>query len=77
MAREDENRTDLIITRLFDSPRVLVWKAWTEPRRVMRWWGPKGFTSPVSRIDLASGRRVSQLHEVARGQGLLEQRRLS
>ena len=55
MAREDENRTDLIITRLFDSPRDLVWKAWTEPRRVMRWWGPKGFTSPVSRIDLRVG----------------------
>lgn len=55
MAREDENRTDLIIIRLFDSPRELLWKAWTEPRRVMRWWGPKGFTSPVSRIDLRVG----------------------
>ena len=46
---------DLIITRLFDAPRELVWKAWTEPERVMRWWGPKGFTSPVSRIDLRVG----------------------
>jgi uncharacterized protein YndB with AHSA1/START domain len=46
---------DLIITRLFDAPRELVWKAWTEPERVMRWWGPIGFTSPVSRIDLRVG----------------------
>ena len=46
---------DLIIIRLFDAPRELVWKAWTEPERVMHWWGPKGFTSPVSRIDLRVG----------------------
>jgi uncharacterized protein YndB with AHSA1/START domain len=46
---------DLIITRLFDAPRELVWKAWTAPERVMHWWGPRGFTSPVSRIDLRLG----------------------
>jgi len=46
---------DLIITRLFDAPAEFVWKAWTEPERVMRWWGPIGFTSPVSRIDLRVG----------------------
>jgi uncharacterized protein YndB with AHSA1/START domain len=46
---------DLIITRLFDAPPEFVWKAWTEPERVMRWWGPIGFTSPVSRIDLRVG----------------------
>jgi uncharacterized protein YndB with AHSA1/START domain len=46
---------DLIITRLFDAPRELVWKAWTQPERVMQWWGPKGFTTPVSRIDLRVG----------------------
>jgi uncharacterized protein YndB with AHSA1/START domain len=46
---------ELVITRLFDAPREQVWKAWTEPERVKRWWGPKGFTSPVSRIDLRVG----------------------
>jgi len=46
---------DLIITRLFDAPRILVWEAWTVPERVMHWWGPRGFTSPVSRIDLRVG----------------------
>jgi len=46
---------ELIITRLFDAPRKLVWKAWTEPERSMRWWGPKGFTSPVFKIDLRVG----------------------
>ncbi len=45
----------LVITRVFDAPRELVWKAWTEPEQFMRWWGPKNFTSPVSRIDLRVG----------------------
>src|SRR3970282_1216695 len=45
----------LVITRLLDAPRELVWKAWTEPERMMRWWGPKGFTAPVCKIDLRVG----------------------
>jgi uncharacterized protein YndB with AHSA1/START domain len=45
----------LVITRLFDAPRELVWKAWTEPETSMKWWGPKGFTCPVCRIDLRVG----------------------
>jgi uncharacterized protein YndB with AHSA1/START domain len=46
---------DLVITRVFDAPRELVWKAWTEPEHCMRWWGPKGFTCPVCRVDLRVG----------------------
>ncbi len=46
---------ELVITRVFDASREQVWKAWTEPERVMRWWGPKGFTSPVNKIDLHVG----------------------
>jgi uncharacterized protein YndB with AHSA1/START domain len=46
---------ELVITRTFDAPRSLVWKAWTEPERCMRWWGPKGFTSPSCKIDLRVG----------------------
>jgi len=42
-------------TRMIDAPRELVWKALTEPEMVMRWWGPKGFTAPVIRIDLRPG----------------------
>ncbi len=46
---------ELVITRVFDAPRDLVWKAWTDPERVMRWWGPKNFTAPVSKINLRVG----------------------
>ncbi len=49
----------LTISRVFDAPRALVWKAWTTPAYVMRWWGPKGFTSPVCRIDLRVGGRFT------------------
>ena len=46
---------ELVITRIFDSPRQLVWKAWTEPERVKKWWGPKHFTAPFAKIDLRVG----------------------
>jgi uncharacterized protein YndB with AHSA1/START domain len=45
----------LVITRVFDAPRALVWKAWTECRRFMLWWGPKGFTTTFCKIDLHVG----------------------
>jgi len=41
-----------VITRVFDAPRQLVWKAWTERHRLMEWFGPKGFTMPAAKIDL-------------------------
>jgi uncharacterized protein YndB with AHSA1/START domain len=46
---------ELVITRVFDAPRELLWKAWTDPERLMRWWGPKHFTSPFCEIDLRVG----------------------
>jgi uncharacterized protein YndB with AHSA1/START domain len=48
----------LEITCTFDAPREKVWRAWTEPEHVMRWWGPKGFTSPACRIDLRVGGKI-------------------
>lgn len=40
------------ITRTFDTPRALVWKAWTEREHLARWWGPKGFKVDIRSIDL-------------------------
>lgn len=45
----------MVITRVFDAPRELVWQAWTDPKYVMQWWGPKGFTSPACKMDLRVG----------------------
>ena len=55
MATAIKDKKDLIITRVFDAPRGLIWKAWTEPERVKKWWGPKVFTAPVIKIDLRVG----------------------
>jgi uncharacterized protein YndB with AHSA1/START domain len=46
---------DLVMTRVFDAPRELVFKAWTETKHVARWWGPKGFTNPVCEMDVRVG----------------------
>src|SRR6266545_8200200 len=32
-------------TRIFDAPRELIWKAWTDPKHVSEWWGPSGLTN--------------------------------
>lgn len=45
----------LILDRTFDAPRELVWRAWTEPRHIVRWWGPSGFTLPVCEQDFRVG----------------------
>ena len=45
-------KRDLVITRIIDAPLELVWKAWTDPQYVMRWWGPEFYTSPTCKIDL-------------------------
>ncbi len=46
---------DLVITRIFDAPRELVFKAWTDPDHLMRWWAPKGCTTPFCKTDLHVG----------------------
>jgi uncharacterized protein YndB with AHSA1/START domain len=48
---------EIIISRLFDAPRDLVWRACTEPEMIMQWWGPKNFTAPSCTIDLRVGGR--------------------
>lgn len=50
-----DGERELVITRVLDAPRDLVWKALTEPERLEHWWGPKGFTSSVHRLELRPG----------------------
>ena len=46
---------EVVITRVFDAPRELVWDAWTDPEQIVKWWGPYGFTLTVDEMDVRPG----------------------
>jgi uncharacterized protein YndB with AHSA1/START domain len=46
---------EIVISRVFDAPRDLVWQAWTDPKQVVRWWGPNGFTMTIEAMDVRPG----------------------
>lgn len=54
-ATETLSDREIVITRIFNAPRELVFKAWTEPQHIAQWWGPKGFTTRVTEMDLRIG----------------------
>src|SRR5271167_1774957 len=46
---------EILITRDFDAPRELVWQAMTDPAQVVKWWGPRGFTTTIEEMDVRPG----------------------
>jgi uncharacterized protein YndB with AHSA1/START domain len=46
---------ELVVTRIFDAPRALVFKAWTDPKHLAQWWGPNEFTSTVHKLEVWPG----------------------
>jgi uncharacterized protein YndB with AHSA1/START domain len=46
---------ELVIERTFDAPRELVFKVWTQPEHISKWFGPRGYTVPVFETDLRPG----------------------
>ncbi len=55
----EPSRKELTITRIFDAPRELVFKAWTDPKLLQQWWGPNMFTNPVCELDPRPGGRIN------------------
>jgi uncharacterized protein YndB with AHSA1/START domain len=56
---------EIVMTRVVDAPRSLVWEAYTNPEHVTKWLlGPEGWTMPVCEIDLRPG---GEWHYVWRG----------
>ncbi len=49
------NEKELTLTRIINAPRALVFRAFTDPKHVAQWWGPRGFTNPVCELDLRRG----------------------
>lgn len=48
----------VVLTRVFDAPRDLVWKMWTDPKHVAVWWGPRHFTNPRCEWDARPGGKI-------------------
>lgn len=46
---------EIVITRIFDAPRELVFKVWTNPQLIPQWWGPKSSTTTVDKMDVRPG----------------------
>ncbi len=51
----EAKHADFVISRVFDAPRDLVWKCFTEPERMRQWFGPKGSVIVSSKMDLRVG----------------------
>jgi uncharacterized protein YndB with AHSA1/START domain len=59
---------ELVITRIFCAPGDLIWRAWTDPEHLKKWWGPKNFSTPVSKIDFRVGGRYLHCMRSPEGQ---------
>lgn len=52
---EKEKTNDFVITRVFNAPRKLIFDAFTQPKHLAHWWGPKGMALEVINLDLRPG----------------------
>jgi len=52
---KDTASRELVISRVFNAPKELVWKVWTEPEHIKQWWGPNGFTNTILQMDVKPG----------------------
>jgi uncharacterized protein YndB with AHSA1/START domain len=53
--KQNESEREIVISRVFDAPRERVWNAWTDPKQVVKWWGPKRFTTTIEVMDVRPG----------------------
>lgn len=51
----EPGKQEVVITREFDAPRELVFKACTDPELIPQWWGPRYLSTEVDRLDLRPG----------------------
>lgn len=51
----EPSKGEFVIARTFDVPREFMFRVWTDPEHMQRWWGPKGFTVVSGKMDLRPG----------------------
>jgi uncharacterized protein YndB with AHSA1/START domain len=59
----EEGKKELTLTREFDAPAALVYKAWTDEKLVAKWWGPQGVFTPVCEVDARPGGKINIVME--------------
>src|SRR5437660_12318566 len=52
---ERTSKRELVSTHVFDAPRELAWKAWTNPKLIPRWWGARKYSTVVEKMDVRPG----------------------
>lgn len=62
---------ELRITRIFDAPRELVFKAWTDPQHLINWWGPRGSFTPKCEMDARPGGSYQFLMRASSGREVI------
>jgi uncharacterized protein YndB with AHSA1/START domain len=55
LSTENAADREIVLSRVFDAPRELVWEVWTEPNHAAKWWGPDGFTTTIHEMDVRPG----------------------
>lgn len=63
----EPGKQEIVITRVFDAPRELVFKASTDPKLISQWWGPRGFTTTVDKMDVRPGGIWRYVHRAPDG----------
>lgn len=53
--QENKSNRTLVISRIINAPRALVFKVWTDPRHIAQWWGPNGFTNTIKNMKVKPG----------------------
>lgn len=64
-----DDKKEVLFSRVFDAPLARVWKAWTDPAEIKKWWGPDNVTIPECEIDLRVGGRIYIVMEAGEAMG--------
>jgi len=63
----EPGKQEILVTREFDAPRELVFKAFTDPKLIAQWWGPRHFSTEVDEMDVRPGGRWRFVNRDAEG----------
>ena len=55
MIADEIKEREIVVRRRFNAPPSLVYEAWTNPKHVVHWWGPEGFTNTIHEMDVRPG----------------------